>query len=98
MKKSMKLAGNRMVMLVLMMLGSIYSFAQEAANTATESVTSKTTTTTTQEWYTEPWVWIAGGALLFILLLAAILGGGSTNTTTTRVHKTTVTRDDVYDA
>jgi hypothetical protein len=31
-------------------------------------------------WYTQPWVWIVGGAV-FILLLVALLRGGSSNKT-----------------
>ena len=99
MKKSIELVTYRLAFLIMTMMASVYSFAQEGA--VDVSVDKTTTTTTTTQWYTEPWVWIVGGALLFILLLGAILGGGSRSRTTdtTRVHRTTVTRqDDVYDA
>ena len=99
MKKSIEMVTYRVAFLFMAMMGSICAFAQE--NGVDVTVDRTTTTTTTQEWYTEPWVWIVGGALLFILLLGAILGGGSRTRTTdgTRVHKTTITRqDDVYDA
>lgn len=98
MKKSIELVTYRLAFLIMTMMASVYSFAQDATNVTVEKTA---TTTTTQEWYTEPWVWIVGGALLFILLLGAILGGGSRsrNTSDTRVHRTTITRqDDVYDA
>jgi hypothetical protein len=35
------------------------------------------TTSTTHTWYTQPWVWIVGGAV-FILLLVALVRGNST--------------------
>ena len=28
-------------------------------------------------WYTQPWVWIVGGAVFILLLVALIRGGGS---------------------
>ncbi|WP_276135223.1 hypothetical protein [Polluticoccus soli] len=98
MKKSIELVTYRLAFLFMTMMASVYSFAQDATNVTVEK-TAKTTTT--EQWYTEPWVWIVGGALLFILLLGAILGGGSRSRSTsdTRVHRTTITRqDDVYDA
>jgi hypothetical protein len=81
MKKSIELVTYRMAFLIMTMMASVYSFAQEQA--VDVNVDKTTTTTTTSQWYTEPWVWIVGGALLFILLLGAILGGGSRSRTTT---------------
>jgi hypothetical protein len=66
----------------------------------------KTTTTTTEktnvslttnsgagQWYTSPWVWIAGAAV-FILLLVALLSNRGKDTRTDRVTvKKTVERD-----
>lgn len=62
-------------------------------NTGNTSVTTErtTTTTTTTEWYTQPWVWIVGGAVLLIILVALLRGGSSRDTEVTR---TTVIRDD----
>ncbi|MCD6063707.1 MAG: hypothetical protein K0R82_1618 [Flavipsychrobacter sp.] len=99
MKKSIEGVTYRLAFLIMTMMASVYSFAQDAVDV---TVDKTSTTTTTTEWYTEPWVWIVGGALLFILLLGAILGSGSRSRSTTgdtRVHRTTITRqDDVYDA
>ena len=64
----------------------LVALAQEA-ETSTKTTTRTTTTTT---WYTEPWVWIVGGAV-FILILIALLRGGSSSDRD--VSKTTVIRD-----
>ena len=58
------------------------------AQDAEQKVTTKTTTTRT-EWYSAPWVWVAGGALFIILLVALLRGGSSTNSET----RTTVIKD-----
>jgi hypothetical protein len=34
-------------------------------------------------WYTSPWVWVAGAALFILLLVALTSGGGSRRRTTT---------------
>ena len=41
------------------------------------SVTT-TTHTETQTWYTQPWVWIVGGAVFVLILVALLSGGGKT--------------------
>ncbi|HYF31542.1 MAG TPA: hypothetical protein VD993_10525 [Chitinophagaceae bacterium] len=56
--------------------------------TTTTTTTSKTTST---EWYTSPWVWVAGAAV-FILLLVALLRGGKRGDGATRTDKVTVTK------
>lgn len=65
---------------------------------------SSTTTSSTKvsieegagaEWYTSPWVWVAGAAV-FILLLIALLRGGGDKTVDRRdtvVHKETIRKD-----
>ena len=30
-------------------------------------------------WYTQPWVWIVGGAVFILLLVAIVRGGGNKN-------------------
>lgn len=71
--------------MLVCLFSSAFAFAQEEATKVATSSTNTTTTTT--QWYTEPWVWIAG-AVLFIILIAALIGGRS-NTTISRttVHK-----------
>ncbi|RYY51461.1 MAG: hypothetical protein EOO06_00215 [Chitinophagaceae bacterium] len=88
---------NRVALFVVMMLTSVYTFAQEQG--VDVSIT-KTSSTTTSDWYMQPWVWIVGG-LVFVLLLAAMLSGGRSRRVSdgTTVHRTTITRrDDVLDA
>jgi hypothetical protein len=65
-----------------------------SGNTGSTSVTTETTsssTTTTTEWYTQPWVWVVGGAVLLIILVALLRGGSSRDT---EVSRTTVIKDD----
>ncbi|OSZ81271.1 hypothetical protein CAP36_08560 [Chitinophagaceae bacterium IBVUCB2] len=70
---------------------SITQFGVWAQDSTGVTVTkTSTTTTTTSEWYTEPWVWVVGGAVLLIILVALLRGGNSTK----EVSRTTVVRDD----
>ena len=64
-----------------------------AQDNPTQNTTSTKTTTTTTEtvWYTQPWVWIVGGAV-FLIILVALLRGNSTSNTESR---TTVIKDNV---
>jgi ABC-type Fe3+ transport system permease subunit len=67
------------------------AFAQDTTGGSSSSNSSSTTTTTTQEtWYTQPWVWIVGGAVL-LLLIVALMRGNSSNSDT-RSDKVTVTK------
>ena len=79
----------------LLLLASFYQaivLAQDSTSSSTKITTSTSTETST--WYTEPWVWVVGGAV-FILLIVALVRGSSSNTSNTdRVTVTkTVTRD-----
>lgn len=76
--------GYRLFLACMFLCTQIVLWAQEAQD---QKVTTKTTTTRT-EWYSAPWVWVAGGAL-FIILLVALLRGGSSNSET----RTTVIKD-----
>ena len=79
----------------LLLVASFYQavvLAQDSTG-ATRTTTSTSTETTT--WYTEPWVWVVGGAVFILLIVALVRGSGSSNTgSTDRVSVTkTVTRD-----
>ena len=76
MKVAISKCVNSLVMLVMGMLVSMYSFAQNAGRQVEMDIT--TTTTETATWYSNPWVWIIGAAV-FILLFAAILRGNRTD-------------------
>lgn len=64
---------NRAALLISTFALSCYVFAQEKKvdidiNTKTESDSN---------FFTQPWVWIVGGAVFILLLVALLRGGGS---------------------
>lgn len=68
-------------------------WAQESGENSSGSSSSSTTTSVhtssgSTVWYTQPWVWIIGGAV-FILLLVALLNSGKSRDTVTS-ERTTV--------
>jgi hypothetical protein len=63
---------------------------QQSSSSQSSSTTTKTTSETV--WYTQPWVWIAGGAVFIIILIALLRGNSSTSNTESR---TTVIKDRV---
>ena len=67
-------------------------WAQDAEPNSTTS-TTKTTITTDTQWYSSPWVWVAGAAV-FILLLVALLRGGGSSGSSDRVTVTKTVRRD----
>ena len=60
-----------MIFLVMALLASVWTYAQDEAAKVDVNVTK---TTTTENWYASPWVWVIGIAV-FVLLLVAILRG-----------------------
>lgn len=78
----------------LLSLLSLSLHAQEnqggSTNTGSTSTKTVTTETTTTEWFSEPWVWVVGGAVLLIILVALLRGSGSS---TKEVSRTTVIKD-----
>ena len=67
----------------------IMTLAQDTTHSSV--TTTHTTTTETSDWYTQPWVWIAGGAV-FILLLVALIRGNSSSSNRTTTDRVTVTK------
>ena len=49
-------------------------WAQEKGADVNVKITKSDTT-----WYTQPWVWIVGGAVFILLLVAIVRGGGNKN-------------------
>lgn len=85
----------KLPLLLVTLLATIYSFAQEVTTSASHtSETSSATVPDTEMWYNAPWVWIAGVALLLLIIVLLIRGGRSkdrvikrtTTTTTTTLH------------
>jgi len=72
---------------------SLTQFGVWAQDSTGGSVTKTTssTTTTTSEWYTQPWVWVVGGAVLLVILVALLRGNSNS---TKEVSRTTVIKDD----
>jgi cytochrome bd-type quinol oxidase subunit 2 len=79
---------SRIAAVFMLCMVQVFAWAQDSTGT-TRTVTTETTTTTT-EWYSQPWVWIAGAAV-FVLLMIALLRGNSSKDT--EVSRTTVIKD-----
>ena len=79
---------SRIAAVFMLCMIQVFAWAQDSTG-STRTVTTETTTTTT-EWYTQPWVWIAGAAV-FVLLMIALLRGNSSKDT--EVSRTTVIKD-----
>lgn len=65
------------------------AYASSGGGSSSSSSTTSTTVSTTETWYTEPWVWIVGGAVLLLLIVALMRGN---KTSDTRSDKVTVTK------
>lgn len=63
---------------------------QQESSSSSSTTTTVTRETTTTEWYTQPWVWVVGGAVFLIILIALLRGNSNRDTT---VSRTTVVRD-----
>ena len=61
---------NKMLLMMATVLTAFNSFAQETAKIDVDIDKGGDST-----WYTQPWVWVVGGAV-FILLLVAMLKSG----------------------
>ena len=68
-------------------LAIFFTCMQVALWAQDQTVTTKTTESTTTQWYSSPWVWVAGGAVFIIILVALMRGNSSTSETRTTVIK-----------
>ena len=78
--------------LFLIALVQAITFAQDSTSKQSSTTKSVTTESTTTTWYTEPWVWIVGGAVLLLLIVALVRSGSGDRTTASRTDKVTVTK------
>lgn len=62
---------NKVILFFAMFFISVFAFAQEGGGGTDINVNIEKK----GDWYTQPWVWIVGGAV-FILLLVALLRSG----------------------
>lgn len=76
------------VLFVLLAMCQVMVWAQDSTSTAVSTTTSSTTTE--QTWYTQPWVWIVGGAALLLLIVALVRGSSSDSSG--RTDRVTVTK------
>jgi len=92
-----------LVTFVMLTLMQVIAFAQDPAGSAggtcsgastNSSSSTSTTTTTTETWYTEPWVWIVGGAVLLLLIVALTRGNRDSATRSDRVTVTKSVKTD----
>lgn len=80
---------SKWLLLFLLSLVQVATWAQDSSGSSHSETTTRTTTTTTT-WYAQPWVWVVGAAV-FIIILVALFRGNSNTTDVSRT--TTVVRD-----
>ena len=81
----------------IFMLCFLQAMAWAQDSTGTSSTTHSSVTTESHTWYTEPWVWIVGGAVLLLLLVALLRGGGGSDSGGSRTDKVTYTKTESTD-
>jgi hypothetical protein len=74
-------------MLFLATVANVIAWAQ---HDSTVTAITQTTSTTTETWYTEPWVWVVGGAVLILIIVA--LTRGNKGDSNGRTDKVTITK------
>jgi cell division protein FtsW (lipid II flippase) len=101
--KHLTRAFNYKTLLTFLMISFLQAmaFAQDStggtSSSSSNSSTSTTTTTETHDWYTQPWVWIVGGAVLLLLIVALVRSNSSSSgsgTTDKVTYTKKVERDD----
>lgn len=92
MKQLIKVRVKAILLLFLVSFYQTIALAQDSTSTTTKTTTSSSTETNT--WYTEPWVWVVGGAVFLIILVVLLRGNSSKAGSTDKVTVTkTVSRD-----
>ena len=79
--------------LMICTLVQVVLFAQDSGGSTTSSSSKKVDINVENsggDWYTSPWVWVAGGAIFIIILVALMRGNSSTSETRTTVIKDTI--------
>ncbi len=69
--------------------------SSSTSSSTTSSTKVSITDETSGDWYTSPWVWVAGAAVFILLLIALLRGSGdkSVDRRDTVVHKETIRKD-----
>lgn len=76
--------------LLLFLFTAVNTIVWAQDSSSTTSTKTSTSTMEQQTWYTEPWVWVVGGAVLILLIVA--LTRGNKGDSTGRTDKVTVTK------
>lgn len=64
----------RLIALIAVSFLSTALWAQDGGADVNIKVSKESST-----WYTQPWVWVVGGAVFILLLVALLRGGGNKN-------------------
>jgi len=91
MKKLLANTASRLFFVFVSSFMTILASAQDSTGTVTTTTKTSTSSTTTNDWYTQPWVWVVGGAV-FLIILIALLRNNSKDTKEVS-RSTTVVRD-----
>jgi hypothetical protein len=94
MKHSLTAIAQRIFLVFVFAFTQMLVWAQDSTSSSSTDVTVTKTTTTTTDWYTQPWVWVVGGAVFLIILIALLRGNSSSNKES--VSRTTVIKDKDY--
>ena len=68
--KTIKNNMKKITFFLMMLMTSLVAFAQDKTADVSLNVTE-----TSKTWYSQPWMWVVGGAV-FVIILVAILRGG----------------------
>lgn len=101
MKQTMKNMSARAFLLFFALVSGAYAMAQDASTSQTESHAAVSHFESTAQvpvmWYTNPIVWVVGGAILLIIIILAVRSGGGTTVIrdggVSRRTTTTVTKE-----
>ena len=76
--KSLSMAFSKFLIMCFSLLLSMSLFAQDGGGTSGGGADINVNVNKDGgDWYTQPWVWIVGGAVFILLLIALLRGGGS---------------------
>lgn len=97
MKQLIKSSYKSFIAFLMLTFLQVMAFAQDAGSgsgSGSSSSTTSTTVTTQETWYTQPWVWVVGGAVLLLLIVALMRGNSSSDTRSDRVTVTKSVKTD----
>jgi|ERR1035437_626105 ABC-type Fe3+ transport system permease subunit len=83
------------VTLIMLTFIQALAWAQDTTGGSSSSNSTTSKTVTTQEtWYSQPWVWIVGGAVLLLLIVALMRGNSNSGTRSDKVIVTKSVKTD----